>query len=94
MGAPGRHPESISLRAMVEVLIADLPPERMDTAAALAVHRASARWSRSSRPRLLVRGGGRGPAAALNLTIGPCVSYFTHRGDGLSDDGSIWGAMV
>jgi hypothetical protein len=38
------HPESISPPALAEALIADLPPARTDTVAALAAHRASARW--------------------------------------------------
>ena len=38
------HPESILPPALVEALIADLPPEQTDTVAALAAHRASAKW--------------------------------------------------
>ena len=33
---------------MVKALIADLPPERTDKAAALAAHRASAKWEQES----------------------------------------------
>jgi hypothetical protein len=44
LGLGSLHPESISPAAMVEALIADLPPERTDTAAAVVARRASAKW--------------------------------------------------
>ena len=44
LGLGPLHPASISPTTMVEALIADLPPERTDKAAALAAHRASAKW--------------------------------------------------
>src|SRR5499427_5672768 len=44
LGLGPLHPEIISPTAMVETLIADLPPERTDKAAALAAHQASAKW--------------------------------------------------
>ena len=46
LGLGPLHPEIISPTAMVEALIADLPPERTDKAAALAAHQASAKWER------------------------------------------------
>jgi hypothetical protein len=52
LGLGPLHPEIISPTAMVETLIADLPPERTEKAAALAAHQASAAWKlelRSSR---------------------------------------------
>ena len=44
LGLGPLHPASISPRAMVEALIGDLPPERTDSTAVQAAHRASARW--------------------------------------------------
>jgi hypothetical protein len=44
LGLGPLHPESISPPVLVEALIADLPPEQTDTVAALAAHRASAKW--------------------------------------------------
>jgi hypothetical protein len=44
LGLGPLRPASISPEAMVEALIADLPPERTNKAAALAAHRASAKW--------------------------------------------------
>jgi hypothetical protein len=44
LGLGPLHPEIISPTALVEALIADLPPARTDKAAAVAAHRASARW--------------------------------------------------
>jgi hypothetical protein len=44
LGLGALHPESVSPSAMAELLIAELPPERTDTAAAQRAHRASARW--------------------------------------------------
>jgi hypothetical protein len=44
LGLGPLHPESILPPALVEALIADLPPEQTDTVAALAAHRASAKW--------------------------------------------------
>ncbi len=44
LGLGPLHPEGISPLVMVEALIADLPSERTDTTAALAAHRASAKW--------------------------------------------------
>ena len=46
LGLGPLHPEIISPTAMVEALIADLPPGRTDKAAALAAHQASAKWER------------------------------------------------
>ena len=44
LGLGPLNPEGISPLVMVEGLIADLPSERTDTTAALAAHRASAKW--------------------------------------------------
>ena len=44
LGIGSLRPESISPLALVEALIADLPPARIDTAAAVAAHRASVSW--------------------------------------------------
>ncbi|HMD66087.1 MAG TPA: hypothetical protein VKG22_05495, partial [Stellaceae bacterium] len=44
LGLGPLHPEGISPLVMVEALIADQPSERTDTTAALAAHRASAKW--------------------------------------------------
>jgi hypothetical protein len=44
LGLGPLHPESISPLAMVEALLAELPPERTSTAAAQSAHRASAEW--------------------------------------------------
>ena len=46
LGLGPLHPEIISPTAMVEALIADLPPERTDKAAALTAHQASTKWER------------------------------------------------
>jgi hypothetical protein len=44
LGLGPLHPESISPLAMVEALLADLPPERTSAAATQSAHRASAKW--------------------------------------------------
>jgi hypothetical protein len=44
LGLGPLHPEGISPLAMVEALLAELPPERTGTAAAQSAHRASAKW--------------------------------------------------
>jgi len=44
LGLGPLHPKSISPLAMVEALLAELPPERTSTAAAQSAHRASAEW--------------------------------------------------
>ena len=44
LGLGPLHPESIPPSVMAELLIAELPPERTDAAAAQRAHRASARW--------------------------------------------------
>jgi hypothetical protein len=44
LGLGPLHPESISPLAMVEALLAEIPPERTGTAAARNAHRASAEW--------------------------------------------------
>jgi hypothetical protein len=44
LGLGPLHPQSISPSAMVEALIAGLPPERTGAAAAQSAHRASASW--------------------------------------------------
>ncbi len=44
LGLGPLHPESTSPLAMVETLLAELPPERTSTAAAQSAHRASAEW--------------------------------------------------
>jgi hypothetical protein len=44
LGIGSLRPESISPLALVEALVADLPPARIDTAAAAAAHRASVNW--------------------------------------------------
>jgi hypothetical protein len=44
LGLGPLHPEGISPSAMVEALLAELPPERTGTAAAQSAHRASAKW--------------------------------------------------
>ena len=46
LGLAPLHPEVISPTALVEALIADLPPARTDKAASLAAHQASAKWER------------------------------------------------
>lgn len=49
LGLGPLHPKSISPLAMVEALLAELPPERTSTAATQSAHRASAEWSKSTR---------------------------------------------
>jgi len=44
LGLGPLHPEIISSAALVEALIADLPPARTDKAAALVAHQASVKW--------------------------------------------------
>src|ERR1700736_6747418 len=44
LGLGPLHPESTSPLAMVEALLAELPPEWTSTAAAQSAHRASAEW--------------------------------------------------
>ena len=44
LGLGPLHPEIISPTALVEALIADLPPARTDKAAALVAHQASVKW--------------------------------------------------
>src|SRR5690349_15377006 len=44
LGLGPLHPESTTPSVIAESLIAELPPERTDAAAAQRAHRASARW--------------------------------------------------